>query len=222
MAINYGGLQVNRLGHSSLRIVAENSGIIYIDSWSNVLEGEPGDADIVLISHDDPDHYDIDAIKAVSNANTTIAAYEEVDTSELDRDVIKIPYDGEITVEDIEIQATPAHNRGDGDHVDDEGEPFHDVREVIGLNLKIDGTSVYYTSDTDFLDEHRDIDAEVLILPIGGHYTMDRHEAADFAEAVDPTLVLPVHYNTFEAIETDEDAFVEDVERRGDIRVELF
>jgi len=32
---------------------------------------------------------------------------------------------------------------------------------------------------------------------------MDRHEAAEFAESVDPDLVLPVHYDTFDAIETD-------------------
>jgi L-ascorbate metabolism protein UlaG (beta-lactamase superfamily) len=50
---------------------------------------------------------------------------------------------------------------------------------------------------------------------------MDREEAASFARSVDPDLVLPVHYDTFEAIETDADAFAEELEADG-IRVELF
>ncbi|PSQ48138.1 hydrolase, partial [Halobacteriales archaeon SW_6_65_15] len=39
--------------------------------------------------------------------------------------------------------------------------------------------------------------------------------AADLAEAMDPDLVLPVHYNTFEALETDSGAFAADVAGRG-------
>jgi len=60
----------------------------------------------------------------------------------------------------------------------------------------------------------------VFLPPIGGHYTMDRHEAAEFAESVDPDLVVPVHYDTFGAIETDAEAFADDVEARG-LEVEL-
>jgi L-ascorbate metabolism protein UlaG (beta-lactamase superfamily) len=41
---------------------------------------------------------------------------------------------------------------------------------------------------------------------------MDRYEAAAFTASLDPALVLPVHYDTFEAIETDADAFKRDVE----------
>jgi len=50
---------------------------------------------------------------------------------------------------------------------------------------------------------------------------MDRHEAADFATSVAPALVLPVHYDTFEPIETDAAAFADELERAG-IPVELF
>jgi len=50
---------------------------------------------------------------------------------------------------------------------------------------------------------------------------MDRHEAAEFARSLDPDLVLPVHYGTFEAIETDAEAFAEELEDDG-IRVETF
>ena len=116
---------------------------------------------------------------------------------------------------DISVPFTTEPN-----HVDDDGTPFHQQGEVMGVVLTIDGTTVYYPSDTDFLDELGDVRADVFIPPIGGHYTMDRHEAAAFTESVDPDLVLPVHYDTFEAIETDVDAFVADVEAMG-YRVEV-
>ncbi len=44
---------------------------------------------------------------------------------------------------------------------------------------------------------------------------MDRHDAADLAAAMVPDLVLPLHYDTFEEIAADADAFVVDVARRG-------
>lgn len=50
---------------------------------------------------------------------------------------------------------------------------------------------------------------------------MDRHDAAEFARSVDPELVLPVHYDTFEAIEIDVDAFAAELEEDG-IPVEIF
>ena len=119
------------------------------------------------------------------------------------------------------MRAVPAYNRADGEHVDEDGEQFHAEREVVGLVLTIDETTVYFPSDTDFLDEHTEVSADVFIPPISGHFTMDRHEAARFAESVDPELVLPVHYDTFEQIETDAEAFKQNVE--ADNRtVELF
>jgi L-ascorbate metabolism protein UlaG (beta-lactamase superfamily) len=50
---------------------------------------------------------------------------------------------------------------------------------------------------------------------------MDRHEAAEFARSVEPELVLPVHYDTFEAIEADAQAFANELESDG-ISTELF
>ena len=147
-----------------------------------------------------------------SERATTIVAYEGIDTSDLDREVTPLAYEGTLTMDDIDVRAVPAYNRTNGEHVDKDGEPFHAEREVVGLILTIDDTTVYFPSDTDFLDEHTELSADVFILPIGGHFTMDRHEATRFAESVDLELVLPVHYDTFEQIETDADAFKQEVE----------
>lgn len=221
MSVQYCDLSFERLGHASVRIETDGGLVVYIDPWSDVLEGRPQDGDVVFVTHDDPDHYDPDAIEAVTADNADTVVYEEVDTTDLDRDVTPLAYDDSLTVAGITGNAVPAHNRTDGDHVDDDGNPFHAEREVIGLVLAFDETTVYFPSDTDFLSSHNHIQADVFLPPIGGHYTMDRHEAADFAESVEPELVLPVHYDTFEAIETDADAFADELEA-ADITVELF
>lgn len=221
MSVQHGALSFERLGHASVRIETDDGVVVYIDPWSDVLTDEPGDGDVVFVTHDDFDHYDPDAIDAVAADDADIVVYEAVDTSDLDRDVTPLAYEGSLTVAGIGVEAVPAHNREDGDHVDENGDPFHAEREVIGLVLTFDETTVYFPSDTDFLPAHNHIQATVFIPPIGGHFTMDRHEAAEFAESVEPELVLPVHYDTFDAIETDADAFAEDVEKRGPT-VELF
>ena len=56
---------------------------------------------------------------------------------------------------------------------------------------------------------------DVAMLPIGGHYTMDRHDAVAAARLVDAPKVLPIHYGTFPPIETDADAFASDLAADG-------
>ena len=221
MSVQHDTLTFERLGHASVRIETDDGLVVYIDPWSEVITEEPEDGDVVFVTHDDFDHYDPDGIEAVAGDDADVVVYEEVDTGDLDRDVTDLAYDGSLSVRGIDVEAVPAHNRADGEHVDEDGEPFHAEREVVGLVLTVDGTTVYFPSDTDFLSAHNHIEVDVFIPPIGGHFTMDREEAAEFADSVDADLVLPVHYDTFEAIETDADAFAEDVESRGPT-VELF
>ncbi|WP_276254413.1 MBL fold metallo-hydrolase [Halomontanus rarus] len=220
MSVEYEGLTFDRLGHASIRIETEDGQVVYVDPWSEVLADAPGDGDVVFVTHDDFDHYDPEAIEAVGGTDATVAAYEGIGTDDLGG-VVDLPLEGTLTVDGIDVRTLPAFNDPDGDHVDDDGDPFHAEGEVIGLVLTVADVTVFVPSDTDFLAHHESVSADVFVPPIGGHYTMDRHEAADFARSVDPDLVLPVHYDTFEAIETDADAFADELESDG-IRVDLF
>jgi L-ascorbate metabolism protein UlaG (beta-lactamase superfamily) len=220
MAISYGSLTIEVLGHASLRIETADGTVCYVDPWSDVLGDHVGDADLVFVTHDDYDHYDPDAIGMLATEATTVVVYEGVDTRDLAHPVTTLATDGELTVDGVSVAAVPAYNAPDGEHVRDDGTPFHQQGEVVGLLLEFDGTTVYFASDTDFLPAHEAIEADVFVPPIGGTYTMDREEAAAAVRAIDPGLVVPVHYGTFEAIETDVDAFVADLEADG-FRVEL-
>jgi L-ascorbate metabolism protein UlaG (beta-lactamase superfamily) len=92
-----------------------------------------------------------------------------------------------------------------------------------GLLINIGGRTVYHAGDTCLFGDMRLIaernPVDVALLPIGGHYTMDREDAAVAAELIGAATVIPIHFNTFPAIETDAGAFKSDVESRTSANV---
>jgi L-ascorbate metabolism protein UlaG (beta-lactamase superfamily) len=92
-----------------------------------------------------------------------------------------------------------------------------------GMVIKIGGTTVYHLGDTALFGDLRLIaertPVDVALVPIGGHYTMDRHDAAVAAEFIGAGTVIPMHYNTFPPIEADAEAFKSDVESKTSSRV---
>src|SRR5215218_8069541 len=56
---------------------------------------------------------------------------------------------------------------------------------------------------------------DMALVPIGGHYTMDRYDAVTAVEFINPSEVIPCHYDTFPPIETDAEAFKSDVQNAG-------
>jgi L-ascorbate metabolism protein UlaG (beta-lactamase superfamily) len=86
-----------------------------------------------------------------------------------------------------------------------------------GLLVHLDGTTVYHLGDTALFSDlqlvaRRGDPIDVALVPIGGHYTMDRWDAVTAVELVSPRTVIPCHYGTFPPIETDAQAFKRDVE----------
>jgi L-ascorbate metabolism protein UlaG (beta-lactamase superfamily) len=89
---------------------------------------------------------------------------------------------------------------------------------AAGLVIKLGETTVYHAGDTCLFSDMKLIarrsDIDVALLPIGGHYTMDRRDAVVAAEFVGAGTVVPMHFNTFPAIETDAEAFKSEVEEK--------
>jgi len=92
-----------------------------------------------------------------------------------------------------------------------------------GLVVNFGGKTVYHLGDTALFSDlalvpRRD-DIDVALMCIGGHYTMDRHDAAIAADLVKAQTVIPCHYNTFPPIETDAEAFKSEVESQTSSKV---
>jgi L-ascorbate metabolism protein UlaG (beta-lactamase superfamily) len=92
-----------------------------------------------------------------------------------------------------------------------------------GLVINIGGKTVYHLGDTCLFGDLRLIaqrtPVDIALIPIGGHYTMDRHDAVVAADLIGAGTVIPCHYNTFPPIETDAQAFKSDVESKTGSKV---
>ena len=103
--------------------------------------------------------------------------------------------------------------------------PTGTVNTAAGLVISLGGTVVYHLGDTALFSDlelvgRRD-PIDVALIPIGGHYTMDRHDGAVAAELVGARQVIPCHYDTFPPVETDAQAFKSDVQARTGCEVIL-
>ncbi|HZG49976.1 MAG TPA: metal-dependent hydrolase [Thermoleophilaceae bacterium] len=103
--------------------------------------------------------------------------------------------------------------------------PGGTVNTPAGLVINLGGKTVYHLGDTALFSDLRlvgerdEIDAALVC--IGGHYTMDRHDAVTACELIGARTVIPCHYDTFPPIETDAEAFKAEVEGRTRSSVEL-
>jgi L-ascorbate metabolism protein UlaG (beta-lactamase superfamily) len=97
--------------------------------------------------------------------------------------------------------------------------PKGTVSLPAGLVIEFGGRRVYHLGDTALFSDlqlvKRRGEIDVALMCIGGHYTMDRHDAVVAAELVGARQVIPCHYDTFPPIETDAQAFKAEVDAGG-------
>ena len=83
-----------------------------------------------------------------------------------------------------------------------------------GILLKIWAIKIYHAGDTALTYDMKLLEKEnidVAFLPIGGNFTMHVDDALTAVEFIKPKLVIPIHYNTFEAIKQDPYVFKNEV-----------
>ncbi|MGD0523000.1 MAG: MBL fold metallo-hydrolase [Candidatus Microgenomates bacterium] len=173
-------MDINYLGLSSFKMKGKNASVV-TDPFDPKVVGikfPPIEADIVTVSHDHPDHNKIDLVKNYVQA-------------------IKGP--GEYEIRGISILGFPS---------------FHDDKkgELRGKNVvfvyEIDGLRICHLGDLghnlsdEMVEEVGDID--ILMIPVGGFYTIGPGVAAEIVRNIEPSIVMPMHYNTGEL---DQNAF---------------
>ncbi len=101
--------------------------------------------------------------------------------------------------------------------------PKGTVNTPAGLLINFQDTIVYHLGDTALFSDLQLVGKrhpiDIALMCIGGHYTMDRHDAVDAADFVGAKTIIPCHYNTYPPIETDAAAFQTDVEKALDATV---
>ncbi|QIB74541.1 MBL fold metallo-hydrolase [Halogeometricum borinquense] len=225
MTVSFRNLDVSWLGYATVRIESESGYVVYLDPGRyGVLDDYYArDGDLVCVTHDH--HYDSDAIRSVAKEDATVVVFEGVDASNIDRDVAAVedlPYEvvrvGEeehLTAGPVDLWTLAAYNEADGPHTRDDGSLVHPPGFGCGFLLSVDGTKVFWPGDSDVLAGFEQLSVDLFLANIGGSIVMDRHEAADLAAALNPGLVLPIHYNTIDLLSADPEAFAADVAARG-------
>lgn len=182
-------------GHATMKLRGEK--IVYIDPYEMKSRSyEP--ADIVLVTHDHYDHCVPEDITKVSKANTVIIA--PVNCKGKLQGNVKIIAAGEtITEQGVPIEAVPAYNIGKRFHPKSAG--------GVGYIVTLNGRRIYQAGDTDLIPEMKQINADIVILPVGGTYTMTAKEAAEAANIINPEVAIPMHYGAIVGSSSDAETF---------------
>lgn len=93
--------------------------------------------------------------------------------------------------------------------------------EPCGYIFEIEGKKIYHSGDTCLNSEMKVIgelySPQISLLPIGGHYTMDIEQATIASRWLNSEIIIPMHYNTFDAIKVDLSLFEMNIKNIGKI-----
>lgn len=159
-------------GHGSYRIISDKEIVIYVDPFAG--EGYDLPADIVLITHEHPDHNNLARLH--QNQGCVVIRPETI--------LINGVY-GSQSIDRITIQAVPAYNSG------------HDKNKCVGYVIELDGIKIYASGDTSTTDYMEGVLSKQAIdyalLPIDGFYNMDPQEASNCAKVIGAVHSIPIH-----------------------------
>jgi L-ascorbate metabolism protein UlaG (beta-lactamase superfamily) len=91
----------------------------------------------------------------------------------------------------------------------------HQSKYPTGIVLDYEGKRICHMGDT-YIDGVRPLDnIDVLLVPIGGHFTMNIQEAVRATRTIKPKLAIPMHYDTFPEIKASPEEFREKAGEEG-------
>ena len=78
-----------------------------------------------------------------------------------------------------------------------------------GFLINLPGCRLYHAGDTALLTDMQLLrgKVDVALLPVGDNFTMGPEDAAQAVDFIRPKVVIPIHYDTFDLIAQDMDAF---------------
>lgn len=200
---------------SSIRIAGEK--VLYFDPIN--IEDENHDADVIFITHEHYDHFEPKSIAKIKNENTVLVAPASMEKQiKAGSGIAKIELWEPGSIHEFAglwIETIPAYNLFP--------KPFHTKsKNWQGYLVKMGGVSYYIAGDTDVNEDIKKVSCDVALIPIGGKFTMDKKQAADYVTTIKPKAVIPTHYGEVVGHPTDGKDFKDYVEiSDGSIQVEL-
>lgn len=209
MHIDLRGLRITWLGHAAFRIVLPGGEVVIVDPW---VMGNPAcpekekkvtRADFLLCTHGHFDHIG-DAVAIAKEHNSQVVGIFELCTWMQGKGVKQIaPMNKGGTQKVGNFSVTMVH----ADHscgILDDGKLIYGG-EACGYVVEFpNGVKLYHAGDTALFGDMaliRELYApDIVMLPIGDHFTMGPREAAHACKLLQPKTVIPMHFGTFPAL----------------------
>lgn len=162
-------MDITYLGHSSFRIKGKDAALV-TDPYDKYigLKFPSVEADIVTISHQHEDHNQAELVSG-------------------DKKVVDGP--GEYEIKGVSIIGFPSFH--DDKKGEERGKNTIYVIEMDGFRLAHLGDLGHPLSD-ELVAEIGDID--ILMIPVGGKFTIDSAQAVSVVQAIEPSITIPMHY----------------------------
>ena len=185
-----GDLVITCIDHGTL-MMSFGGKIIHIDPVFQMADyTQLPKADLILVTHEHSDHFDLKAIEKIKTGKTTIVITENVATGVKDGIVLKNG-EGKI-ISGVRIEAVPAYNLI---HMRSPGVPYHAQGVGNGHIITFGDKRVYIAGDTENTPEMKSLrNIDIAFLPMNIPYTMTPEMVADAARAFRPKILYPYHF----------------------------
>ncbi len=163
-------MEIQYIGHASFRIKGKNGSVICdpYDPKATGLKFPKISADIVTISHNHPDH------------NNTYGVADKI---------LVIVGPGEYEIKGIKVMGLSTFHDGSSGKERGKNTIYRiDIDRVSVVHL---GDIGHRLSDTQ-IDKLGNVD--ILLIPVGGVYTINPSEAAVIVSQLEPKVIIPMHY----------------------------
>jgi len=193
-------LKITFLSHGTLMLTF-GSMVLHVDPVSDMADYSTlPKADIILVTHEHHDHFDLKAIEMLRKEGTVIIVSESC-TQQLG-DCIVMKNKEVNTVQGLTIEAVPAYNIV---HMRSPGNPFHPKGVGNGYVITFNDTKVYVAADTENIPEMKELSGiDVAFLPMNLPYTMTPEMVADAARMFNPKILYPYHFGETDTSKLDE------------------
>lgn len=197
-------MQIEYLGHSCFIISSGEYSLLFDPHLSGNPKASKKPEEVkpthILVSHAHDDHMG-DTITIAKTSKAKVFSTFEI-TQALEKEGIEIVpgnIGGKCLTEFGNIKFIPAiHSSGIAGGI------------ACGFIVEFEGKKIYHAGDTALFQDMKLLEKDnidVALLPIGDVFTMGIDDAVKAVKLISPKIAIPMHYNTFEAIEVDPTKF---------------